>query len=178
MAQENVRMCSEVVRKDLIRYLPNLLAFAMSLRRNRQDADDLLQETMLKAWSNIDTFTEGTNLRAWLFTIMRNTHNTQYRKSEKERMNEYLGDASEVGVPPRQMSTAEARDILKALQKLDHHQRETLLLVAAQGFNYEEAAKIVDCPVGTIKSRLNRARKRLAKVLAMRSLHDVYSPES
>jgi RNA polymerase sigma-70 factor (ECF subfamily) len=132
---------------------------------------------MLKAWSNIDTFTEGTNLRAWLFTIMRNTHITQYRKSEKENTHEHLGDALEVGVPARQMNTAEARDILKAVDKLDPDQRETLLLVAAQGFNYEEAAEIVDCPVGTIKSRLNRARKRLTKRLSMRSLHDVYSPE-
>jgi RNA polymerase sigma-70 factor (ECF subfamily) len=145
------------------------------LCRDQHDADDLLQETILKAWNNLDSFHEGTNLRAWLFTIMRNTHFSAYRKRQTEIVDDGGDQLSQIGVPPTQMDAADAHHIVAALQQLNVEQREAIILVAAEGFNYEEAAAISNCPVGTIKSRINRARSRLAEILNIRSVEDISS---
>jgi RNA polymerase sigma-70 factor, ECF subfamily len=171
-------LSSEAVRQALLVHLPNLRAFAMSLCHDKHDADDLLQETMLKAWNNLESFKEGTNLRAWLFTIMRNTHFSHYRKKRTQLIDEGTEALAQIGVPPTQIDSADARHIEAALQQLNTEQREAIILVAAEGFNYEEAAAISNCPVGTIKSRLNRARSRLAEILGIRSADDFTSSNS
>jgi RNA polymerase sigma-70 factor (ECF subfamily) len=150
----------------------------MSLCRNKHDADDLLQETMLKAWNNLDSFREGTNLRAWLFTIMRNTHFSDYRKKRADMLDESSDQLAQIGIPPTQIDSADRRHIAAALDKLNFEQREAIILVAAEGFNYEEAAAISNCPVGTIKSRLNRARSRLAEILEISSSDDLTSSKT
>jgi RNA polymerase sigma-70 factor (ECF subfamily) len=171
-------LSSESEREGLLTHLPNLRAFAMSLCRNKHDADDLLQETMLKAWNNLDSFREGTNLRAWLFTIMRNTHFSDYRKKRADMLDESSDQLAQIGVPPTQIDSADRRHIAAALDKLNFEQREAIILVAAEGFNYEEAAAISNCPVGTIKSRLNRARSRLAEILEINSSEDLTSSKT
>jgi RNA polymerase sigma-70 factor (ECF subfamily) len=168
-------LSSEGVSQNLLIHLPNLRAFAMSLCRDENDADDLLQETILKAWNNLDSFHEGTNLRAWLFTIMRNTHFSAYRKRQADIIDDGGEQLALVGVPPTQMDAADAHHIAAALQQLNIEQREAIILVAAEGFNYEEAAAIANCPVGTIKSRINRARSRLAEILNINSTDDISS---
>ncbi len=165
-------MSSDNLRQGLISYLPNLRAFAMALCRDNDAADDLVQETLLKAWNGIDGFREGTNLRAWLFTIMRHTYFSEYRKRKREVVGEE-DYTSTLSVPPEQQGHADARDLANALAQLSGEQREALILVAAEGFSYEEAAAISNCPVGTIKSRINRARSRLAKILGISSVDEI-----
>ncbi|MEM9013092.1 MAG: RNA polymerase sigma factor [Pseudomonadota bacterium] len=154
-------------KKELVEHLPALRAFSRSLARDAASADDLVQETVVKAWSNFDKFEPGTNLRAWLFTIMRNTFYSAVRKAKWE-----VEDVD--GVAASQLSEKPAHDGVLALgefkavfQQLPHDQREALILVGASGFSYEEAALMCDCAIGTIKSRVNRGRRRLAKLLQL-----------
>lgn len=153
-------------RGMLTRQIPALRAFAFSLARNRADADDLVQETLVKAWAHRTRFEAGTNLRAWLFTIMRNRFFTNCRKSARERTG--AGDC--VSATPRVDAAQEWHmqmcEMRRALHDMPDHYREAIILVGALGESYEDAARIMDCDIGTVKSRVNRARGILRKALA------------
>lgn len=149
---------------DLIAAMPSLRAFALTLCKNGTVASDLVQETLLKAWDHQSSFEQGTNFKAWLFRILRNTYFSQYRRSRRE----YCDDgtlASLRCVKPNQPSHLDMLEFSAALLSLPVEQREALILVGAEGYSYEETALITGCAVGTVKSRVNRARVRLAQTL-------------
>lgn len=146
--------------------VPRLRAFGASLSGSLSAADDLVQETLVKAWAHRDSFVPGTNLRAWLFTILRNTYRSQRRKLGRE-----VGDdgrfAGRVSTPAPQHGHLDLAALRAALARLPTDQREALILVGVSGCSYEEAAAICATAEGTIKSRVNRARRRLARLLAI-----------
>jgi RNA polymerase sigma-70 factor (ECF subfamily) len=150
----------------------SLRAFAVSLCGDRDRADDLVQETLFKAWNHLDSFKEGTNLKAWLFTILRNTYFSERRKRKREVEDADGSYAARLSSRPEQPGHMEMRDFQAALSQLPDDQREALVLVGAAGFSYEEAAEISKCAVGTIKSRVNRARNRLADMLQLDDTED------
>lgn len=152
-------------RDALVDHLPALRAFAVSLTRNGAAADDLVQDTIVKAWTNIDKFQAGTNLRAWLFTIQRNTFYSDRRKAAREVPDVGGFFAARLSEKPEHDGRLQMSDFKKAFAQLADEQREALTLVGASGFSYEEAAKTCGCAVGTIKSRINRGRKRLQELL-------------
>lgn len=138
----------------------------MSLCGNSAQADDLVQDTILSAWQHWDRFQEGTNLRAWLFTILRNKFLTNMRKQREEVSIDVEGTLPySLTVQPAQHSWMDSRDFLKALKRVPTDQREALVLVGAEGFSCEEAAEICGCAIGTIKSRVHRGRARLQELL-------------
>jgi RNA polymerase sigma-70 factor (ECF subfamily) len=145
----------------------SLRAFAVSLCGDKERADDLVQETLFKAWNHLDSFKEGTNLKAWLFTILRNTYFSERRKRRREVEDADGSYAARLATQPAQHGHMDMQDFRAALTKLPDDQREALVLVGAAGFSYEEAAEISGCAVGTIKSRVNRARNRLAGMLGL-----------
>ncbi len=157
------------MRSDLLSVVPNLRAFAVSLCGNPDRADDLVQETLVKAWSNFDSFVEGTNLPAWLFTILRNIYYSEYRKRRREVSDSDGLHAARLASAPAQTGHMDFLDFREALQKLPHDQREALILIGASGLSYEEAAAVCNCAVGTMKSRVNRARNRLSEMLTVAS---------
>jgi RNA polymerase sigma-70 factor (ECF subfamily) len=161
------------VREALLAAVPSLRAFAISLSGNVDRADDLVQETLLRALSHIDSFQPGTNLNAWLFTILRNLFHSEYRKRRREVEDSDGAYAARLSTQPEQGARLDLEDFKVALARLPPDQREVLLLVGASGFSYEEAAEICQCAVGTIKSRVNRARTRLAQLLAVDSVDDI-----
>jgi len=152
--------------------VPSLRAFAISLCGNVDRADDLVQEALLRAWANLDSFEPGTNMSAWLFTILRNLFRSEYRKRRREVEDAEGSYAESLTSLPNQASHLEMDEFRRALELLPTDQRESLILVGASGFSYEEAAKICGCAVGTIKSRVNRARSRLAVILSIESADD------
>ena len=158
---------SKALRDDLLKSIPNLRAFAVSLAGSSERADDLVQETLMKAWAKFDTFEEGTNLRAWLFTILRNEFYSQVRKRGREVEDAEGTYAARLASQPAQSGHMDLSDFRTALAELPADQREALILVGASGFSYEEAAEICECAVGTIKSRVSRARTRLAELLSL-----------
>jgi RNA polymerase sigma-70 factor, ECF subfamily len=160
------------MRDAVLAAVPSLRAFAISLSGNVDRADDLVQETLLRALVNIDSFEPGTNLSAWLFTILRNLFRSEYRKRRREVEDGDGTYAESLKSQPEQEARVEFREFRAALAKLPSDQREALILVGASGFSYEEAAGICGCAVGTIKSRVNRARTRLAELMAIESLDD------
>jgi RNA polymerase sigma-70 factor (ECF subfamily) len=164
---------TKAFREGLIREMRDLRAFAVSLCGSFHQADDLLQETLLKAWSNSSSFIPGTNLRAWLVTILRNTYYSQYRKRGREVADTDGFYSSRLASPPNQESSLDMSDFQAALQKLAPEHRDVLLMVGASGLSYEEAAEICGVAVGTIKSRLNRARARLADLLGIKEASDL-----
>src|SRR5213079_810033 len=160
------------LRDQMLMAVPSLRAFAISLSGNIDRADDLVQETLLRAIANIDSFQPGTNLPAWLFTILRNLFRSEYRKRRREVEDTDGTYAESLKSHPEQQSRVEFQEFRVALSKLPPDQREALILVGASGFSYEEAAAICDCAVGTIKSRVNRARTRLSGLLSIEGTDD------
>ena len=160
------------VREDILSTLPHLRAFAIALSGKIDRADDLVQETLVRALTNIESFKPGTNLQAWLFTILRNQFRSEYRKRRREVEDVDGRIAEAVTTPPEQHSHLEFQEFRKALTRLSADQREALLLVGASDFSYEEAAQICGCAIGTVKSRVNRARARLAEILAIEGADD------
>jgi RNA polymerase sigma-70 factor (ECF subfamily) len=160
------------VREDLLAAVPSLRAFAISLCGNVDQADDLLQETLYRALANINSFQPGTNMSAWLFTILRNLFRSDYRKRRREVEDADGSYAESLKSYPEQEGKVEFEELREALKKLPSDQREALILIGASGFSYEEAAKICDCAVGTIKSRVNRARTRIAELLSIDGVED------
>jgi RNA polymerase sigma-70 factor (ECF subfamily) len=160
------------LREAMLAAVPSLRAFAISLSGNIDRADDLVQETLLRAIANIDSFQPGTNMSAWMFTILRNLFRSEYRKRRREVEDTDGSYAESLKSHPEQNSRLEFQEFRAALAKLPPDQREALILVGASGFSDEEAASICDCAVGTIKSRVNRARTRLADLLSIESAED------
>jgi len=155
------------VKDEMLSHLKVLRAFAISLTRDGAAADDLVQETMLKAWSNLDRFTPGTNMRAWLFTILRNTFYSDRRRAGREvpDVDDALGGA--LATKPSHDGRLNLRDFRTAFAQLPDEQREVLVLVGALQYAYEDAAQMCGVKVGTIKSRLNRGRARLAELMGL-----------
>jgi RNA polymerase sigma-70 factor (ECF subfamily) len=160
------------LRDDLVAAIPNMRAFAISLCGNRDRADDLVQEALVKAWNHLSSFQEGTNLKAWLFTILRNAYFSELRKTKREVADSDGQLAARLAVPPEQQGHLDLIDLNRALAQLPPDQREALILVGAEGFSYEDAATISACAVGTVKSRVNRARTRLAELMGHTSAGD------
>lgn len=152
-------------RDQLVAAIPGLRAFGMSLTARTDQADDLVQETLMKAWHHQDSFEAGTNLRAWLYTILRNEFYSQIRKRRREVEDADGEYASKVATAGGQESNLDMADLRLALAKLPEDQREAIILVGASGFSYQEAAQISGAAVGTVKSRVSRARDRLAALL-------------
>lgn len=159
-------------RDAMVNHLPALRAFAMSLTRNHASADDLVQDTIVKAWRNIDRFTAGTDLKAWLFTILRNTFYSDIRKRKNEVADPDGIFAGSLSEKPAHDSRLAFNDFLVAFDKLTAEQREVLILVGANGYSYEEAAGMMGVAVGTAKSRASRARARLCGLLEMTDAGD------
>lgn len=165
---------SDDFRVQLIDGLRGLRAFARTFHRDPARADDLVQETMLKAWSKRGQFQEGTNMRAWLFTILRNVYISELRKKKREVEDADGSYAATLAEKPAQDGHMAMLDMRDALAELAVDQREALILVGASGFTYEEAAEVIGVAPGTVKSRVSRARSRLEELLG--KPEDVYGP--
>ncbi|MEX2644543.1 MAG: sigma-70 family RNA polymerase sigma factor [Acetobacterales bacterium] len=148
----------------MLALVPVLRAFARSLTRCPFDADDLVQETLTKAIANIDQYSPGTNLRAWLCTIQRNTFYTNYHKRSREPVMP-VDELPGFHTVASQEWSMKLEDLNKALQKLPSDQRQAVMMVGGAGYSYEEAAEICDCALGTIKSRVSRGRAALLQHL-------------
>lgn len=156
---------SDTKRDELISHLPAMRAFAISLTRSRSAADDAVQDAVLKALTNFDKFEPGTNMRAWLFTILRNTYYSSRRKYHRETSDPDGIMTDKLAVKPDHDGHLQYNDFRKAFEQLPDDQREVLILVGASGFSYEEAAEMTGVALGTVKSRVNRGRARLAELL-------------
>ena len=163
------------VQQQMLALEPNLRAFAMSLCGRADRADDLVQETMLRAITKIDSFQTGTNLGAWLTTILRNCFLSELRKHRNEVEDADGAYAHALRAAPEQESMLEFKEFRAALREIPFDQREALLLVGAAGLSYEDAAAICQATTGTIKSRINRARSRLAALLAIENVDEIGS---
>lgn len=158
---------------DLGEHLPALRAFARSLARDHALADDLTQEALTKAWAARDSYQPGTNLRAWLFTILRNAYYSSLRKHRREVEDADGALSARLAVAPSQDHSMAMVDFREALALLPPDQREAIVLIGAVGLSYEEAADIAGCAVGTVKSRVNRARRRLGELLGLSEGEDM-----
>lgn len=163
---------SSVDQGELLALVPNLRAFARSLAGHADQADDLVQETLVKAWKNRSTFAAGSNLKAWLFAILRNTYLSERRKRKHEVSDEDGALAAQLSVPDQQSGHMDFVDFSAAFARLPADQREALILIGAEGFSYEEAALMCGCAVGTIKSRVNRSRARLCELMRVEGAAD------
>jgi RNA polymerase sigma-70 factor (ECF subfamily) len=151
---------------EILPHLPHLRAFARFLARDDAQAQDLVQDAVMRALSKSDQFVPGTNLKAWLTIILRNGfYNDLRRKSRRSEVSiEVVGDTT--STPGEQESALQVRDFQRCFAQLTANQREALLLVGASGFSYQDAAQIARCAVGTMKSRVSRARAELERLMA------------
>jgi RNA polymerase sigma-70 factor (ECF subfamily) len=152
---------------EMLSLVPKLRAFAVSLSRNRDQAEDLIQETLLSACRNIDQFEPGTNMAAWLITILRNHFYSECRRRRRDIEDVDGGYSKTLVVEPEQIIRTEYEELGAALAKLPKNMRDLLLLVGVRGVSYPEAARICGCATGTAKSRVHRARIRLAELLSI-----------
>lgn len=164
-------------KREMLAALPAVRAFAVSLIGRNDRADDLVQDTIVKAWANQTSYNLGTNMKAWLFTILRNEFYSQMRKRGREIQDSDGAITHSVAVHPAQYGSLDLHDFRRALEQLPPDQREAIILVGASGFAYEEAAEICGCAVGTIKSRVSRARARLQEILGITGQAD-YGPDA
>lgn len=155
----------EAFKNELVRVLPHLRAFARGLCGRPDYADDLVQETAIKAWNARERFEAGTNLRAWTFTILRNHYLSELRRNRHHADVDDEVHEKLLVMEADQEDTLHLADMQAALNKISSERREAILLVGASGFTYEEAAEICGCAVGTVKSRVARARADLARLL-------------
>lgn len=155
---------------SLLRMVPNLQRFARSLLRNHVGADDLLQNTLLRAWRSRGSFAPGTNLEAWLFTIMRNQFYNEHRKRGREVQDEDGAQAERMVSLPEQGGHLDLSDVRAALDRLAPSMKQALVLVAIENLTYEETAAVMQCRIGTVKSRVWRARTQLAEMLGYTGL--------
>jgi RNA polymerase sigma-70 factor (ECF subfamily) len=165
--------------RDAMEYAPQLYSAALRMTRNPADAEDIVQETYLKAYRAYNTFKEGTNLKAWLYRILTNTYINRYRKLQRRPSEVELGELQDLYLFKRlgessgaERSTEESvlesmvdEDIKAALESLPERFRMPVLLADVEGFSYKEIAEILDIPIGTVMSRLHRGRKALQKKL-------------
>lgn len=158
-------MPSERFRQELKERVPDLYRFAQSMSRSKDLAEDLVSETVITALKNWEQFTPGTNMGAWLYSIQVGHYRNLVRKNRKVAFFETDEDASFVGIPAPQDSVIDLRDAMKVIDRLPDEQRAALYLICRDGHSYEDAARILDCEVGTVKSRIYRARATIAKAL-------------
>ncbi|WP_123792614.1 RNA polymerase sigma factor [Pacificibacter maritimus] len=151
--------------QEIVMHLPAMRAFALSLTRNSSQADDLVQDAIMKAWENLNSFQAGTNMRAWLFTILRNTFYSDQRKRKREVQDTDGVFAAGLSEKPDHDGRLAMAEFEQAFVQLKTEQREALMLVGAMGFSYEEAAETCGVALGTVKSRVNRARLKLGEML-------------
>ena len=157
---------------EMLSLIPKLRAFAVSLSHDQDRAEDLIQETLLRACQNIDQFQPGTNMAAWLFTILRNHFYSEYRKRRRDVQDVEYGYTNLLVVQPEQIIRSDYEAMRAALGKLPKYLRDILLLVSVLGVSYPEAARMCGCATGTAKSRVHRARRRLAELLSIESPAD------
>jgi RNA polymerase sigma-70 factor (ECF subfamily) len=166
MGETTVKEASPEFRSALVDSIPHLRAFARSLTRNRDRADDLVHDAAVRALAAADQFTPGTNFKAWIFTILRNLYYNEGRKDHSRNVPFDEATVTEHAIPATQEAALEFCDFRRAFWQLGEDHREVLMLVGASGLSYEEAAAICSCAVGTIKSRVSRARRELSKLLS------------
>lgn len=154
---------------EIVELIPAMRAFARTFYRDQNDADDLVQETLVKGLAKIHLFEPGTSMKSWLFTIMRNTFYTKIKRETREAPGNAECVSSRPAVDPTQDWSARGIEIYNALQTLPEAQREVIVLIGVFGVSYDEAASICRCAVGTIKSRLNRGRIALLTILGEES---------
>jgi RNA polymerase sigma-70 factor, ECF subfamily len=158
------------IRNELVEHVPRLRRYARALINNRELADDLVQDTLERALGRTELFRSGTDLRAWLFTIMHNIFVNQVRKSVSRGTHVSVDDENvpetEYAIPATQTGTLEVRDLDYALQRLPAEQREVVLLVGLEEMSYADVALALDVPIGTVMSRLSRGRERLRALMA------------
>ena len=155
----------EAFRRELLEVLTHLRAFARGLSGRPDFADDLVQETAIKAWAARDRYQPGTNMRAWTFAILRNHYLSELRRGKRETDLDEGAAERMLVMEANQEAPLHLDDMEAALHRLAPERREAVLLVGASGFRYEEAAEIAGCPIGTMKSRVARARADLARML-------------
>jgi RNA polymerase sigma-70 factor, ECF subfamily len=143
--------------------MPRLRRYARALLRDEDRADDLVQETLLRGLDKIHQYHSGTNLRAWLFTIMHNQYVNSVRRAVRQGQTNVVEEVHLVS-PASQLPSLELRDLESAIARLPAEQRETLLLITLEGMKYEEVAQLCDVPIGTVRSRLSRARDELRRI--------------
>jgi RNA polymerase sigma-70 factor, ECF subfamily len=161
------------MRQAMLDAIPHLRAFAISLSGNITYADDLVQTALMRGLENLDKFQPGTSMRAWLFTILRNHFYTEARQRRREVADPDGVMVGNLATMPEQGARLDFNDMQSALARLSVEQREALLLVGAEGVSYEEAARICGTTLGTIKSRISRARTRLAELLDLEPEEDL-----
>jgi RNA polymerase sigma-70 factor (ECF subfamily) len=161
-----------ITEADLVACLPQLRAFARVLTGSRERADDLVQDTVVRALTAAHQFQVGTSLQAWMVTILRNLRYSELRRTMRVPLQSLDASVHQPAVPPSQEANLEFGDFRRAFGQLGDDQREALILVGADGLSYEEAAKVCDCAMGTIKSRVSRARGELRRILQEGSLTD------
>ena len=155
----------EAFKRELVKLIPHLLAFARTLAGDPASADDLAQDAMMKAWDARSSFQMGTNMKAWTFMILRNQFYSEKRRSWRQsQLDQEAAERTLVAVDDPEAPVA-LDELRLSLAQLPAEQREALILVGAGGFAYEEAAEICGCAVGTVKSRVSRARKALHSIL-------------
>ncbi|MEM6304417.1 MAG: RNA polymerase sigma factor [Pseudomonadota bacterium] len=154
-------------REEIVEHIGPMRAFALSLTRNSAMADDMVQDALVRAWAKIDTFTPGTNMRAWLFTILRNNYYSVHRKRGREVADTEGELSAKLATKPSHDGRLQMRDFATAFAELPDEQREALVLVGAGGFSYDEAAETCGVAPGTIKSRVSRGRARLIAELGL-----------
>lgn len=165
---------ASTVTDDVVQLIPSLRAFSRALIRHSDEADDLVQETLAKAIANVDRFEPGTNLRAWLFTIMRNTFYNSIQKRARESPAAADCASLQAVSNPDYASYIEGRRVMAAIERLPERHREILVLVVILGESYEDAAVICNCAVGTIKSRVNRARKMIIEEIGVGDFEQIF----
>lgn len=165
-------MSDTLPNPDLVAALPRLRRYARVLTRDVERADDLVQDTLVRAWEKRRLWKLGSDLRAWLFTIMHNVHVNQFSQRRRRRLEVPLDDdegtsgAWETPVPANQFDRVELNEVLAQIGTLPNEQREALILTAVEGLSYEDIARVQGVPIGTVMSRLNRARQKLRRMQA------------
>ncbi|MGU3282494.1 sigma-70 family RNA polymerase sigma factor [Methylobacterium mesophilicum] len=163
----------DAFRGDLVRALPALRGFAFSLAGDTSRADDLVQESLVKAWANRHRFTLGTSMNAWLFTILRNQFYSEMRKAKREIEDADGVHAAAMTALPAQEGVVDLQRLRERMDRIPEAQRMALMMVGAEGYTYEEAAELLRCRVGTVKSRVSRARACLSAALGLGETHAV-----
>jgi RNA polymerase sigma-70 factor (ECF subfamily) len=164
--QDSLKTPHGKLKEELPLHIRSLYRYALALTRNDDEAHDLVQDCCTVALDKQDMFKPGTNLRAWLFTIMHNRHVTRLRRRMQGVEHVPVSQAARVSQPSNQLSRLEFRDLVAAMEQLDDEFREVLVLVTVEGLSYKEVAEVLDMPVGTVTSRLSRARAQLRRLMA------------
>lgn len=167
METSQIRSVRRAWDSEILKQLPALQRYALGLARNFHAAQDLVHDTVVKAYSCVDTFLPGSNLRAWLFTILRNTFYSGKRKQKHEIADTDSQYAAALVAQPDHDAKLAMREFLRAFAKLSAEHRSILTLVGVSGHSYSAAAKIIGIPVGTAKSRLSRARLQLTETFTL-----------